>query len=223
MKTPVLLIFDLDGTLIDSMGDIVTSANVLLERWNGYPLTAEQVRPGIGKGVHFLVSHVLQTGRISVDDLESAVDEYRKIYRAHALDSTVPYPGVRETLEKLRGVSMAVISNKPAAASRALLTALDLDHYFACVAGGDSFSEMKPSPLPLNAVISRLGAAPERTWMIGDSVYDVEAGKAAGVRTIAVTYGFQDADMLKALKPDAVVSAFAEIAGFVIEEDQSKR
>ena len=101
--------------------------------------------------------------------------------------------------------------------------ALDLDGFFSIVAGGDSFAEMKPSPLPLKEVLRRTDTEARQAWMIGDSVYDLKAGKAAGVRTIAVTYGFQEADTLKALKPDAVVSAFAEITEIVLRDDQSKR
>ncbi|PLX24348.1 MAG: hypothetical protein C0600_13200 [Ignavibacteria bacterium] len=223
MKSPVFIMFDLDGTLIDSLEDIVTSANILLERRRGNPLRTDEVRAGIGQGVGYLVSHVLEAGGVEAGDLQSAVAEYRSIYTEHALDTTAPYPEVRETLEALDGIPKAVISNKPEAASRAMLQALDLGRYFTAVAGGDSFREMKPSPLPLLEMMRSQGFAAANSWMVGDSVYDLEAGNGAGVRTIAVTYGFQSADMLKALKPHAVVSAFKDIAEIVAADDQSNR
>ncbi|MDT8325257.1 MAG: HAD-IA family hydrolase, partial [Bacteroidota bacterium] len=135
----------------------------------------------------------------------------RVLYAEHALDSTRPYPGAVEALTQLAHLPMAVISNKPAQATRAILHALHLSPHFRTVAGGDSFEEMKPSPLPLRRIMEQLDAEAAGTWMIGDSVYDIEAGKAAGVRTMAVTWGFQSSETLKALKPDRIVSAFDEI------------
>jgi phosphoglycolate phosphatase len=211
MPVPTLLIFDLDGTLVDSMSDIHHSANLLLGEYGLAPLAAEQLRPCIGQGVRYLVATMLDAAGWGGGDVDAAVARYRALYAEHALDSTRPYPGVRDGLERLGHLPMAVISNKPAGATREILNALDLAQFFSHVAGGDSYPEMKPSPLPLRRIMKDAGADAADTWMIGDSVYDIEAGKAAGVRTMAVTWGFQPAETLKALKPDRVVSAFDEI------------
>ena len=214
-----LLICDLDGTLVNSLDDLVTSSNLLLAAYGSSALPAEAIRPCIGKGVEYLVSGVLGAAGCTRFDLETAVAQYREIYAAHALDQTGLYPGVQETLAALQGRSaqlqMAVVSNKPELATRGILSALGIAEFFTLVAGGDTFPEMKPSPLPLRKVMEQLQAMPEDCAIIGDSVYDLQAGKAAGVRTIAALYGFQSPEMLKALKPDYTVSAFSEILSIV--------
>ena len=269
MASPPLLIFDLDGTLIDSLEDLRISANLFLAEHGLPELDTETLRPCIGRGVHYLVrcmtdragaiaegpealhpgTGMQDTGmeghdRVRQDSngrsgqdganggetlrigerempLADAVVRYREIYTAHAMDTTAPYPGVPETLEALQRYQMAVISNKPEAASREILAALDLAHHFRVIAGGDSFEEMKPSGLPILRVIEHIGAAKELTWMIGDSSYDIEAGKNAGVRTTAVTYGFQAADKLKALEPDHTVSAFSQLREMFLSDQEN--
>ena len=214
-----LLICDLDGTLVNSLDDLVTSSNLLLAAYGKRSLPAETIRPCIGKGVEYLVSGVLNAAGCKGFNLETAVSQYREIYSLHALDQTGLYPGVQETLAALkRGdarLQMAVVSNKPERATRGILSALGIAEFFTLVAGGDTFAEMKPSPLPLRKVIEQLQAEPEDCAIIGDSVYDLQAGKAAGMRTIAALYGFQSPEMLKALEPDYTVSAFNEILSIV--------
>ncbi|MBN1447637.1 MAG: HAD-IA family hydrolase [Bacteroidetes bacterium] len=211
MHTIPFLLFDLDGTLIDSMGDIHTSANLLLAEYSCPPLESDILRPCIGQGVRYLVSCLLASAGIQGCDIEAAVTRYRRIYQEHAMDTTAPYPGVPETLDALGHCSMAVVSNKPEAASREILGMLGLSHHFDYIAGGDSYEEMKPSPLPLLRLMERRGAGTDHTFMIGDSTYDIEAGRRAGVKTVAVAYGFQPLETLKALEPDFTVSAFSEL------------
>ena len=270
-----LLIFDLDGTLVDSLEDLRRSANLFLGEHGLPELDTDTLRPCIGRGVHYLVRCMIDRagaiadgpealhpgyGERDVDTrgaagdrpyaagdrpyaagrseeqgasagqtlsiggrempLDDAVARYREIYAAHAMDTTAPYPGVPETLAALRRFPMAVISNKPEAASREILTALELARYFRVIAGGDTFEEMKPSGQPILRVIERVGASKEHTWMIGDSSYDIEAGKNAGVRTAAVTYGFQSSDILKALEPDRTVSAFSEFREIFLSDSE---
>ena len=206
------LLFDLDGTLINSMGDIRIAANLLRDEHGLPAMDVEALRPCIGKGVAYLVSGVLSQPGSVAQASDVAVERYRTLYARHALDTTVPYEDVREVLGAMPDIPKAVISNKPEAATREILAALDLAKYFRHVAGGDSFEEMKPSPLPLRRIMAAEGAQPADTWMIGDSVYDIEAGKRAGLGTVAVTWGFQDAEKLKALKPDHMVSAFKDLS-----------
>lgn len=152
--------------------------------------------------------------------LDTAVMRFREIYGRHALDATHLYPGVSDTLAALHAshgdaLTLAVVSNKPEAATREILAAFDIGKYFTFIAGGDTFAEMKPSPLPIRRMMERNNSTPAETAIIGDSVYDLSAGKAAGVRTIAALYGFQDAETLKALDPDFAVSAFSDILRYL--------
>ena len=213
-----LLICDLDGTLVDSFRDIATSCNLLLAELGAAPLDDAAVRPCIGRGVRFLVEGVLRAAGLRAAAAGEVIERYRAIYRRHALDETRLYPGVEEGLARLRGPGgpqLAVLSNKPEDATRAILEHFGIAGRFARVAGGDSFEEMKPSPLPLRRIMAELGAGPSETGMVGDSVYDIEAGKQAGTRTIAALYGFQSPEKLKALEPDFSVSAFDEIPELV--------
>ena len=215
--TPIrLLLLDLDGTLVDSFRDIATSCNLLLAGLGAGPLADADIRPCIGRGVRFLVEGALRrAGRRAEDglDVDAAIARYRDIYRAHALDATRLYPGVGATLETLAGAGLrlAVISNKPEEASRGILEHFGVAHLFDSIAGGDSHEEMKPSPLPLRRVMAECGIDASEAVMMGDSVYDIQAGKGAGVRTVAALYGFQPPETLKALEPDFSVSAFTEI------------
>ncbi|MBR9977352.1 MAG: HAD-IA family hydrolase [Bacteroidetes bacterium] len=210
-----LLICDLDGTLVDSFRDIVTSCNLLLASLDAPPLADERIRPWIGRGVGYLVHGVLREAGLPADDDTAFVSQFRALYRQHALDETCPYPGVRESLRRITedggGLSIAILSNKPERATREILEALQLSTFFTLIAGGDSFEEMKPSPVPVLRIMEILGTPAAETAILGDSVYDLQAGKAAGVQTIAATYGFQPVEMLKALEPDYTVSAFGEV------------
>lgn len=208
-----LLVFDLDGTLVDTFRDIVTSCNLLLDTLGAGPLAEERIRPCIGRGVSFLVECVLRDGGAAPGDVGPLVDRYRAIYRAHALDETRLYPDVPETLGALAEteVQLAVLSNKPEEGCREILAHFGIDRFFSLIAGGDTYPEMKPSPLPLQHIVSRFALSPAEAVMVGDSVYDIEAGKGAGVGTVAALYGFQSPEKLKALEPDFTVSAFREI------------
>jgi phosphoglycolate phosphatase len=215
-----LLLCDLDGTLVDSLRDIVTSCNLLLASINMAPLAETTIRPLIGRGVEYLVSGLLAEAGANPDQTAHLIARYREIYRAHAMDETRLYPGVRETLAALTmnahdPLRLAVVSNKPERASRDIIDALEITGFFSVIAGGDTFSEMKPSPFPLQKIAEGMCVPVEESIIIGDSVYDLQAGKAAGMRTIAALYGFQPPEILKALEPDYAVSAFEEILSII--------
>jgi phosphoglycolate phosphatase len=185
-----LIIFDLDGTLIDSVGDICAAVNYALEPHGISPVTVEETKASVGEGVSNLIEKVLTLkGAISLDreELTKRVLEY---YSAHLVAKTAPYPGVRETLEHLGACRKAVISNKLTNLAGKILEALDLLKYFEVVAGSDSSPERKPSPVPIRRVLSLLDVPPQEAAIVGDSVYDMAAGRAAGVKTVAVTYGY---------------------------------
>lgn len=190
-----LIIFDLDGTLVDSSVDITNALNYAIEPYNLEKLTVEKTISLVGEGLTRLVEKLL--GEDSSEMLPEVLDRFINYYSEHLTDFTLPYPGVRETLEDLGDYRKVVISNKKELLSRRLLDELKLSGYFDIILGSDSVEEKKPSPKPLYQVMKTLSFLPGETIIIGDSNYDIEAGKAAGVTTIAVSYGFRDVTFLK--------------------------
>ncbi len=189
--------FDLDGTLVDSLVDLTAAVNDMLSRFDRPQLSAEGVRKLVGKGARNLVQQALDTQ--SADVIEQGLGLFIGYNSAHIADASRLYPGVRELLEGLaaKGVRMAVISNKNEALSRRILEALDIEGLFELIAGGDTFEEMKPSPLPLIRVMDALGVSAAETVMIGDSINDIQAGIRAGVQTIGCSWGFGDSGELE--------------------------
>lgn len=215
MKAPVpapppghrLLIFDLDGTLIDSVGDLTTAINRLRADFHLAPLPTDTVRRYIGDGVRKLIERALQD---HPTDLEAALKTYRGYYAHHMHDTTALFPGVADGLKKLRaaGWELAVISNKSADFCRPLLTRLGVAELFCCVLGEGDTAHLKPAPEPLLEVMRRAGATPTDTWMIGDHHTDLEAARRAGVHSVFVTYGLGETG---AEKPDVRCADFAAV------------
>ncbi|MDO8446489.1 MAG: HAD-IA family hydrolase [Deltaproteobacteria bacterium] len=185
-----LVIFDLDGTLVNSITDITNSLNYATEPFGLYPKTVEEVAALVGEGITKVIERVLGDERLQYRD--DVVKRFLAFYSEHIVDNTFPYPGVKETLERLSGLKKAVISNKREALSIKVLEALDLLRFFDLVIGSDSTNEKKPSPVPVLHVISTMGLTPEDSIMVGDSDLDIAAGKSAGVKTVGVTYGYRD-------------------------------
>ncbi len=185
-----LIIFDLDGTLIDSAGDISTALNYAIRPYGLPAVTLEETKAYIGEGVTIMIEKLLALkGTISLNK-KTLTKRFLEYYSSHLVANTAPYPEVRETLERLSPCRKAVISNKLTGLAEKTLDALDLLKHFELVAGGDSSSERKPSPVPILRVLSLLDVAPHEALMVGDSVYDIAAGRAAGLKTVAVTYGY---------------------------------
>lgn len=187
-----LIIFDLDGTLVDSLDDLTDATNHMLAFAGRRELTREGVRQLVGQGARRLVERALVNG--SEDEIERGMDAFLTYNGAHLADRSHPYPGVRETLEALqgRGVPLTLISNKNVALCRGLLQVLGLDGYFAAVLGADSLPFRKPSPEPLLKLLRDFDTSPASTLMVGDSINDVAAGRGAGVVTVGCTYGYGD-------------------------------
>lgn len=185
-----LIIFDLDGTLCDSLADLTDAVNHMRQEFGLSTLTTEQVRQLVGEGAANLVRGALP-GK-SPAELKRGLEIFIAFNTAHIADKTVPYPGVRETLNILheQGRQMAVVSNKAESLCRKLLTHLQLDHFFIDILGGDSLPQRKPFPDPLLKVIADSGLAPHDTVMVGDSIHDLKAGQAADVTTIGCLYGY---------------------------------
>jgi phosphoglycolate phosphatase len=203
------LVFDLDGTLVDSKVDLANSVNHALAEF-GLPVhPLPVIYSYIGDGASILIRRAV--GKDGDDVLPHVLSCFLDHYRSHLLDTTVPYPGVEKALRDRAGdYSMAVLTNKPLDMTRSILSALSLDRYFRDVRGGDSFENKKPHPEGLLRVIEGLGASPAETLMVGDSRNDVLAGKGAGAFTCGVTYGL-GAEGFAAHSPDFTVDRFPDL------------
>ncbi|MBI4549579.1 MAG: HAD-IA family hydrolase [Candidatus Omnitrophica bacterium] len=203
-------VFDLDGTLVNSRADITQSVNHALEGVGLPPLSEDEIGAHVGRGVTNLVRSVL--GESHQDLFKKALARFKKHYSEHLLDHTALYPGVADTLERLSGLKKAVLTNKPTEYSVRILRGLRVERYFDSVLGGDALPVKKPAPDALLLLAARFGLRPEEILMVGDSAIDVEAGKNAGVRTCAVTYGFGTRAELEAAGADCLVGHFGELA-----------
>jgi phosphoglycolate phosphatase len=184
-----LLIFDLDGTLVDSSADISAALNHAIGPYGIPEVTIPETISLVGEGLTRLIEKVIER-RAPGLDLSTLVVRFLDYYSVHLGDNTRPYPGTPEVLDELRDCRKVVVSNKIESLSIEVLRATGLARYFDFVAGGDTFSEKKPSPTPVLAVLSKFGVAPAQTLLVGDSIYDMEAGRAAGVKTVAALYGY---------------------------------
>lgn len=208
---PSALLFDLDGTLVDSRGDIAASCNAALEAHGRAPLPLTEILPMVGDGARALVARAL---RVSEDDalVSPVLDTFRAHYLAHPCDRTILLPGAGEALGAAarEGVPCALVTNKPRDISLALLEALGIRDAFAAVWGaGDG--PLKPAPDGVLAMTNALGVAPARAWMIGDGPQDIGAGKAAGAFTVGV-FGIAERLRLMASEPDLLLSSLVELA-----------
>jgi len=207
------LVFDLDGTLIDSKLDLVLSMNATLEYLGRERLSAEQVASYVGGGVLLLVKRALGEGA-SEAEVEKAVAFFLDYYRAHMLDNTLPYPGVRECLEALRGRELAVLTNKPVKFSEAIIAGLNLKHYFRFIYGGNSFEKKKPDPVGLQTLLRDLDLGPQELMMVGDSEVDVQTARNAGTLACGVTYGLGSA-RIRESQPDLLIHNLADLPAYV--------
>ena len=183
------LIFDLDGTLLDSKRDLIFSVNAMLEEMGREPLREDTISGYIGHGAPQLVSQALGNGASEVER-EQALKFFLAYYEDHKMNATCAYPGVPEALEKLAAFPMAVLTNKPVRISVRILEGLSLAKYFRAVYGGNSFETKKPDPLGALTILRDLGAAPAEAMLIGDSEVDVQTARNAGTFAAAVNYGF---------------------------------
>lgn len=214
--TPPLLIFDLDGTLIDSRLDLAHSVNATRAFMGLPPLDHETVYKYVGSGAAVLIQRAL--GDIaSEENVGKALPFFLGYYSEHKLDYTEIFPGVRETLDRFKeaGMTMAVLTNKPVRISVAIVEELGLASHFIRVYGGNSFEHKKPHPIGIETLIQETGSSPLRTVMIGDSAVDVQTARNAGVISCGVTYGFQP-ETFQQHPPDILVDRLEQLAEHVI-------
>lgn len=212
-----LLIFDLDGTLVDSRTDLVNSVNGMLRHLGRPELPGDLVASYVGDGAPMLVRRALGDPR-DEKYLSEALNFFLGYYREHKLDHTLPYPGIKEALTAIRAADngrrakrkMAVLSNKPVNPSRAIVEALGLGEFFTHVYGGNSFSTKKPDPLGAQTLMRENGVTAAESLMIGDSDIDVITGRNAGTWTCGVTYGFAPHTLERA-QPDIVLDSPADL------------
>jgi phosphoglycolate phosphatase len=203
---------DLDGTLVDSAPDIRSALNTAFAQDSLAPFSLDEIKSMVGDGSARLVARALAARSADPARAAGLLARYSDLYTANVAATTQPYPGVRETLQalKARGRKLAVVTNKPSAATAALLAQLGLRDLFDAVIGGDSAAARKPDPAPVIAALSLLEVAPSDAVMVGDNHHDITAARAAGVRCIAVTYGYSHRPPAD-LGADRLVASFADI------------
>jgi phosphoglycolate phosphatase len=215
MKPIRLIIFDLDGTLVNTLEDIAHSVNFTLGRLGRPLLPLDTVRQYVGDGMEMLLTRALG-GHAGL------LEEAKGIYTVHQSRNLVVssrlYPGVQEALDHFRSLPMAVVTNKTLAFSEPLLEQLGIRPYFGMIIGADSGLPLKPAPDAFLSIMRDLAVHKEHTVVVGDGTTDIRAGKAAGITTCAVTYGFRSEEELRKAGPDHVIHAFAELKGlFAVE------
>lgn len=184
-----LIIFDLDGTLVDSRPDIMHAVNHAIAPYAIDPVDLVETTELVGEGAIRLMEKLLKKRKVSLD-VPALVDRFESYYSAHPVSHTVVYPGVPETLHSLRDYRKAIVSNKFRSISLQVLERLGLSQHFDEVAGVDTFPERKPSPLPVLRMLEKFSVNPEEALMVGDSMYDIQAARAAGAKTVAAAYGY---------------------------------
>lgn len=208
-----LIVFDLDGTLIDSKYDLASSINYVRALYDLPQLSVDKVRSYVGDGLAVLMEKSLPG--LAGSEIEIATIKYRAYYGTHLLETTKLYRGVKESLEKLSGVKKALLTNKPENFTKNILSGLAIEKYFKLVIGCDAGPKRKPDPFYLNEMLFKLKMDKGRCLMVGDGKNDLLAAKAAGIKCAAVLYGYTAKQELAALDPDYNINNFEEILAIV--------
>jgi phosphoglycolate phosphatase len=212
-KSLECIVFDLDGTLVDSRRDIAMAVDMALAASNLQPLGPDRVAAFVGDGVRVLLERVLAAVGAPGVLLDEVVTRFVEAYREVLLETTRLYPGVLDTLDAAarRAVRLAVVTNKPHAFARAILEGLEILDRFSVVVGGDSLPVRKPDPTPIRHALEACGASPPTSVVVGDGEPDMLAGRAAGVVCVGVTYGFRSRAQLAGAGADAVVDSMDDL------------
>lgn len=211
-----LLVFDLDGTLIDSKMDLALAVNATRAHMGMGPLDLDRVSTYVGNGAPVLIRRALGA-QASEAEIEEALEFFLEYYRDHKLDYTMLYPGVKDSLERIHaaGKLLAVLTNKPVAMSRAIVDGLGVGPLFFRVYGGNSFEFKKPHPIGLETLMAEAAVTPAQTLMVGDSSVDMQTARGAGVRACGVTYGFAP-ETLRDPAPDLLIDRFEDLVDWVL-------
>ena len=213
-----LILFDLDGTLINSALDLALSVNYMLRSVNRDEFSEEIIDLWVGNGASTLVKRALSGSKIVDENIDGKLFDkslsiFLEYYKKNLCVKTTPYQNVKTTLEILKsdGYKLAIITNKPFDFIEPILKQLGLDNLFELCIGGDSLSEKKPSPLPLQYMCEKFNVKPRNTLMIGDSKNDILAAKAANIQSIAVSYGYNYGEDIRVYEPDLTIDDFSDI------------
>ena len=204
-----LIIFDLDGTLIDSSEDIAWAVNKMLKDIGFEEMPYPAIKERIGWGVSMLLEKVLPAEKHNL--LDEAKGVFMGYYRNHLLVKTKPYDGVMDVLEHFKNKKLAVATNKPAGLTTKILDDLNMSVYFRKVVGGDGVQNKKPSPEALEVILKELNVLPHNAVFIGDSKIDIEAGKKGGIMTIGAAYGFRGRQELEEAGADVIIEDIKEL------------
>lgn len=211
MPAPELLVFDLDGTLVDSKKDIANAVNHAFSRFDIAPLSEEIIEKYVGTGVQPLIEKTLK--HHDLDTFNEAFEEFRKHYFDHVCDYTQLYPNIIEALEHYGALQKVILTNKSNPFIEPLVRKLEIERYFVKFYGRNSFPTQKPDPGPLLGISREFNVAPERMLMIGDTEADILAGKGAKTQTCAVFYGYGNRHSLLSLAPDFTASHPTDLIG----------
>ncbi len=217
---PGMVLIDLDGTLVDSVPDLTFCVDEMMTRLGRPPRGESAVRQWVGNGVERLVARALigqLDGEPDRADFDQALPIFLELYAENTSVRSRPYPGVRAGLELLRsrGYRLGCVTNKAAQFTEPLLDAVGIRDVFDLVISGDTLPEKKPSPMPLLHAAEHFRVEPSAALMLGDSVSDVKAARAAGFGIICVSYGYNHGDDIRTAEPDAVIDAFTELDGLL--------
>ena len=217
-KNKKLLIFDLDGTLINSALDLALAVNYMLRTLGHNTFEEETIHGWVGNGALTLVKRALSGDRTvdaSLDDIsvQKSLKIFLDYYEKNLCNATVPYPHVITTLKNLKAkdYTLAIVTNKPFAFVAPILKTLEMDGLFKLILGGDSLSEKKPHPMPLLHVCKTLNVTVEETLMVGDSKNDIFAANACKMHSVGVTYGYNYGESIDVHRPTLVVDDFSEL------------
>lgn len=218
-SAPECLIFDLDGTLVDSFADIATALNLTRAHFGFPALSQAEVTRHVGSGSAYLVETLVPVADLQAQGNRGGGAEafrfYLARYREHALEQTHLYAGVEAVLEKFSGRRLAVVTNKSEALAEHVLKGLGIRAPFGIVVGGDSLECKKPDPLPIRHVMEAFSVEAGSAVMIGDGLHDIEAGRAAGLRTVGVTTGVASRTELEAAGADHVLDSLEHLPGLI--------
>ncbi len=212
------IVFDLDGTLIDTAPDLIDTLNFILARQGLPAVPYDAARPLIGGGAKGMIERALVLEGRSAADVEPLYASFVDHYAAHIADRSRPFPGLEPVLDHLAaaGHQLAVCTNKLEWLSKRLLDTLQLSDRFAAICGQDTFGIQKPDPQIFRATVRRAGGEPDRAIMVGDSITDIRTAQAAKVLVVAVDFGYTDVPV-GTLGPDRVISSFAELPAVIAD------
>lgn len=220
LKKPQMVLVDLDGTLVDSVPDLAFCVDAMMQRLDMPPRGEARVREWVGNGVERLVCRALINQLDGEPDealFEKALPVFMGLYAENTSKRSHLYPGVREGLDYLTGAGykLGCVTNKAAAFTEPLLKDMGIYDYFSIVVSGDTVPKKKPDPMPLLHACAFFGVDPQDALMVGDSMSDVKAARAAGFQIVCLTYGYNHGIDIRESQPDAVIDSMAELRGLL--------